>query len=146
MISPQNLCVTPTVCAQGRSPEFILQVAKTADRLNMPKTLACCERHVAIDPARSMRTKAFWEQIPARSSLRIARGLNAAYEKFRAHAISKMDSLLDNCGGAYGMRTYKDQARSRLNSIELKLSVPLCKAFSEMAEPSPSQAEAGSSS
>ena len=56
----ENTC---SVFVQDRSPEFILQIMQTADRINMPKTLACCERHVAIDPAKSVRTQAFWELI-----------------------------------------------------------------------------------
>ena len=78
---------------------FILQIMQTADRINMPKTLACCERHVAIDPAKSMRTQAFWEHIPARSSVRIATSLDVAYESLMAHFDSQMDSLNDTILG-----------------------------------------------
>ena len=59
---------------QDSNPAAILQMMKTADTLHMPKILACCERHVAIDAAKTMRTKAFWEQLPACSSVRIVRG------------------------------------------------------------------------
>ena len=138
------------VLAQGRSPEFILQTSKTADRLTMPKTLACCERHVAIDPAKSMRTRAFWEHIPACSSVRIAMGMDAAYRKYKDQAISRMDSLLEevaadlrqhSAGSAESARRVRDcrtAARIVLSSIELTLCVPPCKAFLEMAEPVPS--------
>lgn len=64
-----------SVLAQGKSPDFSLQIMMTADRLNMPKSLACCERHVAIDPSQQLRTEAFWEHMPACSYLRIAMGL-----------------------------------------------------------------------
>ena len=144
------------VLAQGRSPEFILQMIKTAKRLAMPKTLACCERHVAIDPANSMRTRAIWEQIPACSSVRIAKGLDAAYGKYKDQAISKMGSLLE--ATAANLKPYSVESTHRvvrdckiavritLSCIELKSCVPPCKAFLEMAEPVKSQAKAVPSS
>ena len=131
---------------QGKGPDFILQTMQAAYRLGMPKTLACCERHVAIDFAKSMRTQAFWECIPVCSCMRIAKGLDAAYEKLHAQAISKIDSMPDTCMSGYTMRSYKLDVQNGLRSIQLKLSVPLCKAFFEMAEPIPSQAKAVSSS
>ena len=137
-----GLAETFSVCAQGRSPEFILQVVRTADRLGMPKTLACCERHVAINASKSMRTEAFWEQIPACSSVRIARGLDAAYEEFKAHAVSKICPLIRNYNNHYGHSADMDNAQSIINNCELRVSVPPCKAFLKMAEPIASQAKA----
>ena len=141
------------LCAQGRSPEFVLQIMKTADRLpvNMPKTLACCERHIAI-AASSIRTEAFWELIPVRSSVRIARGLDAAYKTLKILAVSKIDSLLDALETTlakphtpdtiYHVRACKLSADSFIDGIELALAVPSCKAFLDLAESVPSQATA----
>ena len=148
-----NLPRKLSVCAQGRSPEFVLQIMKTADSLpvNMPKTLACCERHIAI-AAKSIRTEAFWEHIPVCSSVRIARGLDAAYKNLKTLAISKIDSLLDTlmttlenphtADTEYHVRVRKISADTYINGIELTLAVPSCKAFLELAESVPSQARA----
>ena len=107
----------------------------------MPKTLACCERHVAVDS--SMRTKAVWEHISACSSVRIARGLEAAHENFKARVVSEMDDLLDNTGDdAHYVHKCMSEVRNVLNRFELNWSVPPCKAFLEMADAIPSQAEA----
>ena len=129
---------------QGSNPAAILRMMKTADTLHMPKILACCERHVAIDAAKSMRTKAFWEQMPACSSVRIARGLDAAYEDYKAQATTKIRSWIANCPNYYnshGMRSYIDDADAMVNDSELKVSVPSCKAFLKMTEPILSQAK-----
>ena len=148
-----NLPRKLSVCAQGRSPEFVLQIMKTADRLpvNMPKTLACCERHIAI-AASSIRTEAFWELIPVRSSVRIARGLDAAYKNLKILFVSKIDSLLDALETTlakphtpdtiYHVRACKLSADSFIDGIELALAVPSCKAFLDLAESVPSQATA----
>ena len=144
---------TCSVLAQERSPEFILQIMQTADRINMPKTLACCERHVAIDPAKSMRTQAFWEHIPARSSVRIATSLDAAYENIRAHFDSQMDSLNDvvlditgensRHGNAQQDAAHYVRSCKQYMCSSIKLTyVPPCKAFLQMAEYVLSQAKA----
>ena len=134
--------------AQGRSADFILQTMKIAARVSMPKTLACCERHVAIDPAKSMRTQAVWEQIPACSCMRIAKGLDAARKNAEAHASSKqkylVDLLLETAGrhpgdAAFFMGLRMNHAQTRHNLAKPKTFVPSCKAFFEMTERSPSQ-------
>ena len=125
-----TLAKTFSVLAQGKIAEDILQIMLTADRLNMPKILACCERHVAMDPANSMRTKAFWERIPACSSLRIAKGLEAAHGTYKAHAMSII-------------RSHKghpiDTQQAALNSVDLEASIPPARHFFKMAEPVLSQ-------
>ena len=143
-----SLAKTSSILAQGRSPDFILQTMKIADRVNMPKTLACCKRHVAIDPAKSMRTQAVWEHIPACSSVRIAKGLDAARKTAEAHATSKqkylVDLLLVTAGrhprdAAYHMGLCMNSVQTRSNLAKPKSFVPSCKAFFEMTEHSPSQ-------
>ena len=132
---------------QDSNPAAILQMMKTADTLHMPKILACCERHVAIDAAKTMRTKAFWEQLPACSSVRIVRGLDAAYEVYKAQATSKIRLWVANCpncrryNNSHGIRSYMDDADVMVNDSELKVSVPSCKAFLKMTEPILSQAK-----
>ena len=148
-----------SILAQGRTPECILQMMKSADRLNMPRTLACCERHVAIDSANTLRTKVGWEHIPACSSVRIARGLDAAYDHLMAHAISQIDSLNHDIRSMCYARTKSAiasiptdtasyvNACKRDISMHVKLrSVPPCKAFLQMAESVLNQAEAKISS
>ena len=134
--------------AQGRSPDFILQAMKIADRVSMPKTLACCERYVAIDPAKSMRTQAVWEHIPACSSVRITKGLDAARKETEAHATSKQQYLVDILvdaadrhprDAAHHMRLCMNGAQNRRNLAKPKTFVPTCKAFLQMAERSLSQ-------
>ena len=135
--------------AQGRKPESILRIMKIADRVNMPKTLACCERHVAIMVgAKRMRKEAFWAEIPASSSERIAMGLHAVHANFRDQALSKIGPLLDDLR-RYGfytgdyeseadddvVRVCREEVLDVLCEIKLKDSVPPCKAFLEMAQP-----------
>lgn len=107
----------------------------------MPKTLACCERHVAVDS--SMRTKAVWEHISACSSVRIVRGLAAAHDILKARVVSEMDDLLDDTGiPAHYVHKCMSEWRNVLNRFELNWSVPPSKAFLETADAIPSQAEA----
>lgn len=142
------------VLVQGRSPELILQLMKSADRLKMPKTLACCERHVAIG-ASSRRTEAFWEEMPACSFVRIAKGLDAAHENLKAQAISKIGPLVESLAAEVSnypahadneVDMFKEDLHDIFLAIKLNKSVPPCKAFLEMAEPvssktDPSEAE-----
>ena len=136
------------VLAQGRSPEFILQIMECADRLRLPKTLACCERHVAIDSANNMRTKVFWERIPICSSImvRIAKGLECAYESVTAHYLSKIDSVSNTDYHTDYLRYMREWVCDLRMSTQIKLRfVPSCMAFLRMTEPVLSQAEAISS-
>ena len=120
----------------------------------MPKTLACCERHVAIG-AKTMRSEAFWKDIPASSSVRIAMGLDAAHENLKAQAITKIAPLVESLAAEvsedpafadYEVDTFKENLGDIFLKIKLKESLPSCKAFFEMAEPvssktHPSEAE-----
>ena len=117
----------------GMRPELFLQTMNTADRLNMPKLLACCERHVAIDPWGCMRTEDFWELMPACSSLRIARGLYAAYKKLHATP------------GSAG-KFHPTHLPSENAYIELRFFVPPSKAFLKMAEAGRARPELSNSS
>ena len=125
---------------------------KIADRVNMPKTLACCERHMAIG-AKRMKNEAFWEKIPACSSRRSARGLDAVHANFKARAVSKLCPVLDNLylNGTYtgsyvlenenDVRVSKDDLLEVFLDMKLKETVPPCKAFLEMAEPDSSKTD-----
>ena len=125
---------------QESDAEAVLNIMKTADRLSMPKILACYECRVAINSVKGIRTKAFWEKIPACSSARIAMGLAAAHENCKAHAISKIGAMREVICNTSSItcchaRNIMNDTLTSIESYELKVSVPPCKAFLTMAEP-----------
>ena len=124
---------------QESDAEAVLNIMKTADRLSMPKILACYERRVAINFVKGIRTKAFWEEIPACSSARIAMGLchiaTAAHENCKAHVISKIGAMREVICNTCHARSIMNDTLTSIRCYELKVSVPPCKAFLTMAEP-----------
>ena len=92
---------SPYVSAMQDKPlEVFWHMLDCASVYNMPKLLACCEHHLAIDPLQRFKVLpasfASEQQLPGCSLLRVADALRAAFHKMAVdHASPKMP--LERC-------------------------------------------------
>ena len=77
---------------QKQSIDSFMRILDTAITLHMPKLLACCEYHIAVDPNLIRR---FQEnashlsyRLPLSSALCIAKGLRIAHQKATQNTLS----------------------------------------------------------
>ena len=68
---------------QGKDGEALLELMEAAIELDMPRALACCERHIAVATDKKLGDNDFWQRVPACSTLHMMQGMARCYGKLQ---------------------------------------------------------------